>query len=79
MNTVIIPAILMNINYHTVALLSKLRGLPHAVGKHERYRVTFCVYGVTYSIRTWILNVILMNNHVFLESMSSFYDARFAL
>ena len=27
MNTVIIPAILMNINYHTVALLSKLRGL----------------------------------------------------
>ena len=27
MNTIIFPALLMNINYHTVALLSKLRGL----------------------------------------------------
>ena len=45
MNTIMFPAILMNINYHTVALLSKLRGLPHPSLKENEvvgvFRVCF--------------------------------------
>ena len=50
-------------NCFVIAILAR----PHAVGRQEHRRVIFCVYGVTYSIRTWILNVISMNNHVFLN------------
>ena len=48
-------------NCFVIAILA----CPHAVGRLEHRRVIFFVYGVTYSIRTWILNVISMNNHVF--------------